>query len=199
MRFVLAAAVALAAITAAFALPAGARMTAPGPQCGGTLWKQMTLSDTGKSAVHWTPAATTVPDIGKLSAPAKIGTTRSTAFQKQVWHVTAVIQSFRMASNGELVLQLFDIPSSTYMNAYMPSAACLVSTARGRAQMIATRNGFLKQCGAASNNWTPLGATADLTGVGFWNSVKTTAGALKNGAELRPVLSVNITQGCGVF
>jgi hypothetical protein len=140
-----------------------------------------------------------VPDIGKLSGPAKIGTTRSTSFQKQVWKVTAVIQSFRQASNGELVLQLFDVPTSTYMNAYMPSAACLSSTARGRAQMLATRNGFLKQCGAASNSWTPLGATADLTGVGFWNSVKTTAGAAKNGAELRPVLSVNITQGCGKF
>jgi hypothetical protein len=199
MRFVLVAAAALAALTAAFALPAGARVAKPGPQCGGTLWKLMTLSDTGRSAVHWTAAATSVPDVAKLTAPAKIGTTRSTAFQKQVWNVTAVIQSFRMASNGELVLQLFDVPSSTYMNAYMPSAACLASTARGRAQMLATRASFLKQCGAASNNWTPLGATADLTGVGFWNPVKTTAGALKNGAELRPVLSVNITQGCGKF
>jgi hypothetical protein len=193
MRFVLVAAAALAALTAAFAVPAGAHVTAPGPQCGGTLW------NTGKSAVQWTPTATTVPDVAKLSAPAKIGTTRSTAFQKQVWKVTAVIQSFRLASNGELVLQLFDIQSSTYMNAYLPSAACLSSTARGRAQMLATRSAFLKQCGAATNNWTPLGATADLTGVGFWNSVKTTAGAAKNGAELRPVLSLNITQGCGKF
>lgn len=199
MRFVLVAAAALAALTAAFALPAGARIATPGPQCGGTLWKLMTLSDTGKSAVKWTPVATSVPDIAKLIGPAKIGTTRSTSFQKQVWKVTAVIQSFRQASNGELVLQLFDIQSSTYMNAYMPSAACLSSTARGRAQILATRNSFLKQCGAASNNWTPLGATADLTGVGFWNPVRTTAGATKNGAELRPVLSVNITQGCGKF
>jgi hypothetical protein len=174
-------------------------VAAPGPQCGGTLWKLMTLSDTGKSSVHWTPAATTLPDIAKLSGPAKIGTTRSTSFQKQVWQVPAVIQSFRMASSGELVLQLFDIQSSTYMNAYMPSAACLTSTARGRVQILATRTAFLKQCGAATNNWQPLGATATLTGVGFWNPVRTTAGALKNGAELRPVLSVNITQGCGKF
>ena len=199
MRFVLVAAAALAALTAAFALPAGAHVATPGPQCGGTLWKMMTLSDTGKTAVHWAPTATTISDIAKLSAPAKITTARSSAFQKQVWQLTAVIQSYRQASNGEIVFQLFDINSSLYMNAYMPSASCLPTNARGRAQMLATRNAFLKQCPAPTGHWAPLGATAQITGVGFWNPVKTTAGASKNGAELRPLLSVNITQGCGKF
>ena len=202
MRFVLVAAAALAALTAAFALPAGAHVThvtAPGPQCGGTLWKMMTLSDTGKTAVHWAPTATTIPDIAKLSAPAKITTARSSVFQKQVWKVTAVIERYRMASNGEIVFQLFDIPTSTYMNAYMPSSQCLPSKARGRAQMLAARNGFLKDCPAVTGDWQMLGATADLTGVGFWNPVKTTIGALKNGAELRPLIDVKITQGCGHF
>ena len=45
MRFVLAAAAALAALTTAFAVPAGAHVSAPGPQCGGTLWKLMTLNN----------------------------------------------------------------------------------------------------------------------------------------------------------
>jgi hypothetical protein len=202
MRFVLVAAAALAALTAAFALPAGAHVThvtAPGPQCGGTLWKLMTLSDTGKSAVHWAPTATSIPDIAKLSAPAKITTARSSAFQKQVWKLTTVIERYRQASNGEIVFQLFDIPTSTYMNAYMPSAQCLPSKARGRAQMLAARNGFLKDCPAVTGDWQMLGATADVTGVGFWNPVKTTIGALKNGAELRPLIDVKITQGCGHF
>ena len=77
MRFVLLAAAALAALPAAFAFPAGAHVAAPGPQCGGTLWKMMTLSDTGKTAVHWAPSATTIPEIAKLSAPAKITTAPS--------------------------------------------------------------------------------------------------------------------------
>jgi hypothetical protein len=200
MRFVLAAVVAVAALSAAFAIPAGAHVSAaPGPQCGGTLWKMMTLSDTGKTAVNWTPAATSVADITKLTAPKKITTARSSAFQKQVWGFTTVLQSYRVASNGELVFQLFDVPTSTYMNAYLPSPSCLPKTTRGRAQIVATRNAFLKQCPAATVNWQPLGATAQLSGVGFWNSVKTTAGASKNGAELRPLLSLNITQGCGKF
>ena len=199
MRFVLVAAAALAALTAAFAVPAGAHVSAPGPQCGGTLWKLMTLSDTAKTAVHWTPAATSVSDIGKLTAPKKVTTARSTAFQKQVWTFTTVLQSYRVASNGEIVFQLFDVPTSTYMNAYLPSSQCLPKTTRGRAQILATRNGFLSQCPAATGDWQPLGATATVSGVGFWNPVKTTAGAAKNGAELRPLLSVNITQGCGKF
>jgi hypothetical protein len=202
MRFVLVAAAALAALTAAFALPAGAHVThvtAPGPQCGGTLWKLMTLSDTGKTAVKWVPTATTIPDIAKLSAPARITTARGSAFQKQVWKLTAVIERYRMASNGEIVLELYDIPTSTYMNAYMPSPQCLPSKARGRAQMLAARNGFLKDCPAVTADWQILGATADMSGVGFWNPVKTTIGALKNGAELRPLIDVKITQGCGHF
>jgi len=159
----------------------------------------MTLSDTGRTAVHWTPAATSISDIAKLTAPAKVTTARSNAFEKQVWGFTTVLQSYRMASNGELVFQLFDVPTSTYMNAYLPSSQCLPKVTRGRAQILATRNAFLKQCPAPTVNWQPLGATAALSGVGFWNTVKTTAGAMKNGAELRPLLSLNITQGCGKF
>ena len=183
MRLVVTAAAA-AAVLAASALPAGAKVdAAPGAWCGGTLWKLMTLSDTAKTAVHWTPAASSIADIAKLTAPAKITTARSNAFQKQVWSFTTVLQSYRVASNGEIVFQLFDIPTSTYMNAYMPSAACLPSGARGRALMLATRNAFLKQCPAPTNNWQPLGATATLSGVGFWNPVKTTAGALKRASS----------------
>lgn len=201
MRLVLVPVAALAALTAAFALPAGAhvaRVAAPGPQCGGTLWKLMTLSDTGKAAVKWVPTPTTIPDIAKLTPPAKITTTRG-IFQKQVWKLTAVIERYRMASNGEIVLELYDIPTSTYMNAYMPSPQCLPTKARGRAQMLTARNGFLKDCPTVTANWQLLGATADLSGVGFWNPVKTTMGALKNGAELRPLIDVKITQGCGHF
>ena len=199
MRFVLTAATALTALVAAFASPAGAHVDAPGPQCGGTLWKLMTLSDTAKTAVKWTAAPTSIPDIAKLTPPAKIGTARSVAFQRQVWSMTAVIDRYRMASNGEIVLELFDVPSSTYMNAYMPSPQCLPTKARGRAQMLAARNGFMKQCPPVTTAWQPLGATAQMSGVGFFNPVKTTMGAARNGAELRPLTGLTITQGCGKF
>jgi hypothetical protein len=198
MRFALAATTAVAALVAV-AVPARAHTAAPGPQCGGTLWRLMTLSDTGKTGVSWAPAATSIGDIAKLTAPIKTPSTRSTTFQKNNWRLTAIIQRYRMASNGEIVLQLFDIPTSTYMNAYMPGPQCLPTTARGRAQMLAARDGFMKMCPAVTTQWQLLGATAEMTGVGYWNPVKTTLGALKNGAELRPLTALTIKQGCGKF
>jgi hypothetical protein len=159
----------------------------------------MTLSDTGNKSVAWAPAATTIPDVAKLNAPAKIGTARSNAFQKKVWSMTTVLERYRMASNGEIVFQIFDVPTQTYMNAYLPAAECLPTKARGRAQMLAARSSFLKDCPAATKDWQMLGATANVAGVGFFNPAKTTLGALKNGAELRPLVSLKITQGCGHF
>src|SRR5262245_5574050 len=201
MRIVLAAAAVTAALTAAYAAPARAHVdAAPGPWCGGTLWRLLTLSDPAKKSVLWAPAASTVPDIAKLAPPAKITTARSSVFQRHVWKLSpVVIERYRMASNGEIVLELFDISSSTYMDAYMPNPDCLPSGARARGQMIATRNAFTSQCPAVTTDWQMLGATAELTGVGFWNPVTTTLGALKSGAELRPLVSLTIRQGCGHF
>lgn len=157
----------------------------------------MTLSDAGRSAVKWTGAATTVADIGKLAEPARAPATRSTAFQKQNWKLTAVIDRYRLASNGEIVLVLFDVPSSTYMNAYIPASACLPKTTRGRAQILAARTALTTACVVPTTAWQQLGATVQLTGVGFWNPAHTTKGSLPNGAELRPVTGLTVTQGCG--
>ena len=177
--------------------PASAQRTAPGPACGGTLWKLMTLSDPGRATVKWPGAGTTVADIGKLTQPARTPTTRSTAFQKQNWELTAVVDRFRQASNGEIVLVLFDVPSSTYMDAYIPAATCLPATMRGRAQILAARTAFTTACVKPTAAWQQLGATVQLTGAGFWNPVHTTKGGLSNGAELRPVTGLTVLQGCG--
>jgi len=193
-----------AAAATAFAVPAKAHVQTtgvvkPGAWCGGNLWKLMTLSDTGRKTVQWNAAQTSIPDISKLTAPKKILASRSSSFEKQMWQLTAVIDRYRIASNGELVFELYDIPSATYMNAYMPNPQCLSSTTRGRAQLVSARNAFLSACPAATPDWQMLGATATLQGVGFWNPVKTTLGALGNGAELRPVTNFVLMQGCGKF
>jgi hypothetical protein len=194
-RFALA--VGVAALAVSVAAQAGAAK--PGPQCGGPLWKQLTLADNGKS-VNWNPKVTTLGDIAKLVAPARITAARSTSFQRQVWKLDdVVIERYRLASNGELALELFDTATSTYMNAYVPSTGCMTSNGTLRKAMVAARNGFMKHCPAPTANWQVLGARAVLFGVGFWNPVKTTQGALANGAELRPLVGLTITQGCGKF
>lgn len=195
MKFVLAAGAAV--LLMVVAAPAG--FAKPGPQCGGTLWKQITLVDNGKG-VNWNPKATTLGDIAKLTAPSRITAARSTSFQRQVWKLDdVVVERYRTASNGELVLELYDVTSNTYMNAYIPSTSCMTSNATLRKAMLKARNGFLKPCPAPTADWQILGAHAAIFGVGFWNPVKTTQGALANGAELRPLVGLTITQGCGKF
>ena len=194
MRVVLAAAAVM--LTAAFAAQAGAAAT--GPQCGGPLWKQMTLVDS--KGINWNPKTTTVGDIAKLTAPSRITAARTTSFQKQVWKMDdVVIERYRVASNGELVFQLYDVPSNTYMNAYVPATSCMTANATIHKALVKARNGFLNHCPAPKNDWQILGAHAVIYGVGFWNPTKTTLGALQSGAELRPLVGLTITQGCGKF
>jgi hypothetical protein len=193
MRVVLA----IAGATLVASLAAHAAVAAPGPQCGGTLWKQMTLADNGQG-VNWNPQTTTVGDIAKLTSPSRVTASRTTSFQKRVWKMDdVVVDRYRLASNGEIVLRLYDIASATYMNAYLPSTSCMSAKANLRTAMVKARNGLVKFCPAPTNDWQLLGARAVLYGVGFWNPVKTTPGALPNGAELRPLVGLTITQGCG--
>lgn len=190
-------------VAAVVAAPAGARQatttTAPGTWCGGTLWKLMTLSDSGKGAVNLTPTPTGIANIAKLTAPTRILASRNTRFEKKTWQLTAVVERYRMQSNGEIALEMNDVHSSMYMNAYMPNPKCLSTNTRGRADILAARTTFTKTCGAPTAAWKTLGATVKLSGVGFWNPAKTTLGGLGNGAELRPVTSFKALQGCGKF
>ena len=88
-RVVLVVSALVVAFAAGIAAPGRATgAPAPGPWCGGTLWKLMTLSDPGRVTVKWPGAATTVADIGKIKEPAPTPTRRSTAFQKQNWELT---------------------------------------------------------------------------------------------------------------
>jgi len=120
-------------------------------------------------------------------------------FEQQVWQLTAVIERYRLQSNGEIALELYDIPSSMYMNAYLPNPSCLSTKALFRSKILAARTMFTNECPRPTPAWQMLGASVTLTGVGFWNPVKTTLGALGNGAELRPVTGLAITSGCGHF
>jgi len=149
-RVALAAAVALTLAVAAVA-PAGAHQVtpattaatpAPGAWCGGSLWRLMTLSDTNAKTVKWGSVQTGIPNIAALKAPTRILATQRTAFEKQMWSLTVVIERYRVQSNGEIALELFDVPSSSYMNAYMPNPQCLSAKTRGRAQIVAARNAF---------------------------------------------------------
>jgi len=175
-----------------------ARGEAPGPWCGGALWRQMTFSDPDRSKVGVEPEATTIAKLGELSAPARITTARTTTFQRATWHLHAVVDRYRIASNGEIVLILFSIDSGLYMNVYLPNPRCLSNRTRERSAIVAARNALTSHCPVVTVPWQLLGATVDVSGIGFWNPVRNTRGALSNGAELRPVTNLAIDFGCGV-
>jgi hypothetical protein len=141
---------------------------------------------------------TTIADIAKLAPPQHIVPARTTAFQRQVWKLHAVIDRYRIASNGELILILFSIPSGQYMDVYLPNPVCLGERARDRTGMIAARHEFSAHCDSVTAAWQLLGTTVDVAGVGFWNPSTRTRGALQNGAELRPLTNLRVVSGCGV-
>jgi hypothetical protein len=192
----------LAALAATAPLAQGAHRRIdrqkPGTWCGGVLWREMTFSDPDRRMVKIQPENTTIAAIADLVAPKKITISRTTAFQRQVWHLHAVVDRYRIASNGEIVLILFSIDTGTYMNAYMPNPHCLSNATRERASIVAARKAFTSRCPRVQIPWQLLGATADVSGVGFWNPAHGTRGALANGAELRPVTDFTIDFGCGV-
>jgi hypothetical protein len=170
----------------------------PGTWCGGTLWRLMTLSDEDRAYVALQGEQTTIAEIAKLTPPNRIVPVRTTIFQRQVWRLRAVVDRYRIASNGEIIIILYSIDTGQYMNAYLPNPHCLGARARDRTGMIAAREEFTSRCPRVTAAWELLGITVDVAGVGFWNPSRSTRGALPNGAELRPVTNLRVVSGCGV-
>jgi len=171
---------------------------APGDWCGGPLWRLETFSDPERAKVKLDRMATSISDISGLKSPELAGLKRSSAFQQSTWRLDVVIDRYRIASDGEIVLVLYDIPSGKYMNAYMPNPQCLPTATRDRSGIVAARKAFTDHCPPPTAAWQLLGTSVDITGVGFFNPVRITRGALPNGAELRPLTNLKIVSGCGV-
>jgi hypothetical protein len=158
----------------------------------------MTLSDVDRATVNLHGETTTIAELAKLAPPKRIVAARTTTFERRVWRLHAVVDRYRIASNGEIVLILFSIDTGQYMDAYLPNPTCLGKRARDRSGMVAARRQFSTRCPTVSAAWQLLGVTVDVAGVGFWNPSKRTRGALPNGAELRPLTNLRIVSGCGV-
>ncbi len=169
----------------------------PGPWCGGPLWRLLTLSDRDRGRVALRPRDTSIADLAALQPPPRIVARRTDDFQRHVWRLEVVVDRYRIGTDGEIALVLYSIPSGQYMNAYLANPACLSRTTRDRDKIAAARAAFTGHCPRVSPGWQLLGASVKIAGVGYWNPVRTTRGALSNGAELRPVTDLQIVAGCG--
>ena len=85
------------------------------------------------------------------------------------------------------------------MNAYMPNPKCLSSKTRDRAQILAARLDLHEGLPGAAGDLAAARRDGSARRRRLWNPVRTTLGALQNGAELRPVTSFNLMQGCGKY
>jgi hypothetical protein len=190
-------------ITAAFLIAATAAAAAANTRtvaspsaanCGGSLWRMMTLSDARRYSVRLRPSSTTIAAIGKRPPPARVPATRSTPFQRQAWEVVAQVTDFRLEKGG-IRLVLYD--HNSYMNAVVPTPACLSSRTRARAQIAGVWKQFGSDCSRARPDWQSLGAIVYVQGVGFWHPHEQgLRGAAPNGAELHPVTGFRIVSGC---
>ena len=190
----LTAALLIAATAAASAANTRSVATPSAANCGGSLWRLMTLSDSGRAAVQLKPSSTTIAAIAKRPYPQPVPTRRRTAFQRQTWEVVAQLTTYRLERGG-FRLVLFD--SNSYMNAVIPTPSCLTSRTRARDQIARTWRQFIADCGRARTDWQPLGAIVYVQGVGFWSPRQSgLRGAAPNGAELHPVTGLRIVSGC---
>jgi hypothetical protein len=153
-----------------------------------------TLSDPLRKTVQVAPPrTTTIEALAARGRPNPTPTRRTTPFQKRTWEVPASVDRYRL-DHGELRLILFD--NGSYMNAVVPSPACLPAKARERKAMIAVWKLFTTRCGHPTDEWQPLGAVAFVRGVGFWNPSRGGPGMAPNGAELHPLTSFRPVAGC---
>ena len=106
----------------------------------------------------------------------------------------AQITQFRLLADGSIELALYD--DGSYVRAGMPSPKCLSASSRARRAVAATRARFVATCGDPKPDWQDLGAVVYVSGVGFWAAAQTKPQAAPNGAELHPVTSLRIIDGC---
>lgn len=187
----------LAAVLLAFAAATASAhpdLASSGPSASrcGALWQLRSLSDRDRGRVNMSASNTTVSALAARPAPGRSPSSRD-GFERQAWGVTAQIVKFRSDVAG---LHMVLFKDDAYMQATLPSAACLASNARGRSVMVATRAWFNKNCGQPSSSWQPLGALVSFVGVGFWGA-KNVSGGAPNGAELSPVVGMHPLAGCG--
>ena len=185
----------LLAAGAAAATAAGEHSAAPSAsRCGGTTWRLKTFSDTQRKQVDDSPQTTTIHDIRARRGPGRAVTRRSTPFQLHVWEVPAQITKYRQDSTGSVRLVLYD--DDSYMNAVIPSPACLSKTSRDRAEIEAAWRLFTSKCGKPGPDWKSFGGILFVQGIGYWSEREQVRGTAPNGAELHPVTGLRIVAGC---
>lgn len=194
ITFTLGASVSAAGVRAAHGHTQAVHDAPTAARCGGPLWRMKTLSDVDRRSVRLGPRPTTIGAIQQRGTPRPTPARRKTPYQRQTWQIGAQITRYWIDGTA-LRLQLWD--HGSYMNAVIPSPACLSLRTRARTAIFRAWSLFMGNCGRATHFAQPLGAIVTVTGVGFWSQHRTRHGEAPNGAELQPVTGLRPVAGCG--
>jgi hypothetical protein len=192
-------AIILIAVLAATAVGAAVRATSRAhpavpyiSSCGVQRWAVKTLTDPAANTVNLTPKLTTIEALGRLSAPAHLGT-RFRRTERTNFRVKVRLLSAKIEADGDVHLVIASLSSGRTMIAEFPSTACS-RRSFAAARMKRARAAFERACGVQSRSGvTNLTGTATVTGVGFFDFIHHQRGVAPNGIELHPVLRFSPT------
>jgi hypothetical protein len=180
---------------AAAAAAAGTHSSGPSAaRCGGSTWRLKTFSDPQRRQVDVRADVTTLHDILARRGPGRAIARRATRFQFQAWGVYAQITKYRQDPDGSLRFVLYD--KNSYMNAVIPSPACLSKQTRARSDIEKAWQLFVTECGKPDTSWQEFGGILFVRGIGYWSNRQPLRGTAPNGAELHPVTGLQVVAGC---
>jgi hypothetical protein len=157
--------------------------------CGGRSKK--TLTDPGSAKVNFAPSLSSVAALRTLDPSSSGPGHPRTATELGTYRVTARLVYAKLEPDHDIHLVIADPTSLATMIVEFPDPTCPVVVGTPHASEIAAARRAILQ--AIGTTYAPqLFGTAEITGVGFFDTVHGQHGVASNGIELHPALSFRL-------
>jgi hypothetical protein len=166
----------------------------PGPS-------KKTLTDHDAPPVSLTPVRSTGKALRTMPvAPGAGAGPPRTQPEQTTYDLRVYLVAARMMSDHDIHLLVSDTPGGATMITELPDTTCPVAASSPvAAQMTAARSALLAAIGHVdAAHWTVPNASAEITGVGFFDTVHKQRGVAPNGFELHPLLSLSLLSSIGL-
>jgi hypothetical protein len=165
-----------------------------GLTCGVERWPVKTLSDLDVGLVNFTPQNSTVDTLRALPTPASLpNDNRIPPTEETTFRLTAQVEQMKLEDDHDIHLVIADLSNaSDTMIVEFPDVACDgAAQSSYKPEMAAARQQFVDLFGQPSaSQFTTIGGTVVITGVGFFDFLHGQTGVAPNGIELHPALSI---------
>lgn len=171
-----------------------------GVQCGTERWPVKTLSDSDAARVNFTPVASSVAALRSLAAPAtRPQSSRVAPAELTEFSLTAQVVEFKQEGDRDVHLVIAEPgdPAQTMIVEFPDADRCAGAVDSAEAtQMRSARAALTAAVGEApAAAFRQISGTAEISGVGFFDSLHGQTGVAPNGIELHPVLEFRLAVG----